>query len=85
MLWGVVSRMLAGGLGGYLLAQVLSVALVAPWGLPRADAVLVAMLLSIGIYAIALMAAFAASNAKRAWMILALALLASAGLAWVAL
>lgn len=81
----MVSRTLAGGIGGYVLAQTLPVALVAPWGLPRADAVLVAMLLSIGVYAIAFMVAFAATTAGRAWMILALHVLGSAAVAWVML
>lgn len=81
----MVSRTLAGGIGGYALAQALPVALVAPWGLPRADAVLVAMLLSIGVYAMAFMAAFAAANPCRAWTTLVLCVLASTGAAWVAM
>ncbi len=81
----VVSRALAGGLGGYALAQVLPVALVAPWGLARADAVLVAMLLGLLVYALAFMAAFAAASAGRAWRNLALWTLASAAAAWALL
>lgn len=79
------ARLLAGVLGGYALAQLLPVALVAPWALARADAVLVAMQLSLLVYATALMAAFAARSARRACAGMALALLASAALAWAAL
>lgn len=82
---GSAARLLAGVLGGYALAQLLPVALVAPWGLARADAVLVAMQLSFMVYAAALMAAFAARSARRACAGMALALLASAALAWAAL
>lgn len=80
--WCVLSRTLAGGIGGYALAQVLPVALVAPWGLPRADAVLAAMLLGILVYAIAFMAAFTAVSAGRAWRNLAWWVLVSGGAAW---
>lgn len=81
------SRLLAGSLGGYALAQLLPVALVASLApaLPRADAVLVAMQLSFVVYACALMAAFAARSAGRAWAGMLLASLGSAVVAWVAL
>lgn len=81
----ISARLLVGVLGGYALAQLLPVALVAPWGLARADAVLVALQMSFAVYAAALMAAFAARSARRAWAGMAAALLASAALAWVAL
>lgn len=83
----VASRLLASSLGGYALAQLLPVALVASLApaLPRADAVLVAMQLSFVVYALALMAAFAARNARRAWAGMLLASLGSAVVAWVAL
>lgn len=83
--WGVASRLLAGGVGGYALAQVLPVALVAPAGLPRTDAVLVAMQLGFVVYALAFMAAFGARSARRAWAGMGLALLGSAAVAWWAL
>lgn len=85
--WAVASRLLAGSLGGYALAQLLPVALVASLdpALPRADAVLVAMQLSFVVYAVALMAAFAARSAGRAWAGMLLASLGSALFAWVAL
>lgn len=85
--WAVASRLLAGGLGGYALAQLLPVALVASLApaLPRADAVLVAMQLSFVVYAAALMAAFAARSPGRAWAGMLLASLASAAIAWMAL
>ena len=85
--WAAASRLLAGGLGGYALAQLLPVALVASLAraLPRADAVLVAMQLSFVVYAAALMAAFAARSPGRAWAGMLLASLGSAVVAWVAL
>ena len=84
--WAVASRLLAGSLGGYALAQLLPVALAASLApaLPRADAVLVAMQLSFAVYAAALMAAFAARSAGRAWAVMLLASLGSAVVAWVA-
>ena len=83
----VASRLLAGSLGGYALAQLLPMALVASLApaLPRADAVLVAMQLSFAVYALALMAAFAARSARRAWAGMLLASLGSTVIAWVAL
>ncbi|WP_423457988.1 hypothetical protein [Ottowia sp. VDI28] len=81
--WSTVSRSLAGALGGYALAQILPVALVAAWNLPRADAVLAAMLLSFPVYVGAFMAAFAARDARRAWGVLGLCVLGSAGVAWI--
>lgn len=85
--WGLASRLLAGGVGGYALAQVLPVALVAVAGaaLPRADAVLVAMQLSFTVYALAFMGAFAARSACRAWVGIGLAMLGSTAVAWMAL
>jgi len=85
--WGVASRLLAGGVGGYALAQVLPVswvAVVAP-ALHRADAVLVAMQLSFVVYALAFMGAFAARSARRAWAGVLMATLCSAAIAWMAL
>lgn len=83
--WGTASRLLAGGLGGYALAQLLPVALVAPWGLARTDAVLVAMQLGLGVHVATFMAAFAARSPARAWAGVALAALAASGVAWAAL
>lgn len=83
--WGTASRLLAGGLGGYALAQLLPVALVAPWGLARSDAVLVAMQLSFAVHAACFMGAFAARSPARAWAAMALAGLAAAAVAGMAL
>ena len=76
---------MAGVVGGYLLAQVLPVALVAPWALPRADAVLVAMQLSFVVYAVAAMGAFAARSALRAWVVVGTATVLGGACAWIAL
>lgn len=83
--WDALSRTLAGGLGGHALAQVLPVALVAPWGLPRAEAVLTAMMLGLAVHAAAFMAAFATRSAWRAWLGLGLCVAGSALAAWLAL
>lgn len=81
-----MSRLLAGGVGGYALAQTLSVAVVAVGApeLHRSDAVLSSMQLSFAIYALVFMGAFAARSARRAWTCIGLALLGSAGVAWIA-
>ena len=81
--WDVVARSLAGGVGGYGLAQVLPVALVAPWGLPRADAALIALQLSFAVYAGAMLWAFAARSTGRAWAGIALLALVAGAAAWL--
>lgn len=80
--WDVVARSLAGGVGGYALAQVLPVALVAPWPLARADAALIALQLSFAVYAGAVLWAFAARSAGQAWAGIALLGLTAAAVAW---
>ncbi len=79
----MLSRALAGVAGGYALAQMAPIALVAPWGLARVDAVLVAMQISFVIYAIAMVWAFAAHSAARAWTGVVLALTASCAVVWL--
>lgn len=81
--WDVLARSLAGGVGGYGLAQVLPVALVAPWPLARADAALIALQLSFAVYAGAVLWAFAARSAGRAWAGIALMALAAGAVAWL--
>ncbi|WP_187322940.1 hypothetical protein [Paracidovorax avenae] len=83
----VASRLLAGCLGGYVLAQTLPVAIVAAAApaLPREEAVLAAMQLGIAVYPVACMGAFAARSARRAWAVIGLGVLGSAALAWAML
>ncbi|MBN9407585.1 MAG: hypothetical protein J0H69_00415 [Burkholderiales bacterium] len=87
--WTVLSRILAAVLGGHVLASALSVAIVAlasaAWPMARADAALAAMQLSFLPWAAAVMWAFAARSAPRAWAGLAAVALPAAVLSWAAL
>ncbi|WP_409171290.1 DUF3649 domain-containing protein [Variovorax sp. H27-G14] len=81
--WGVLSRCVAAAVGGYALATTLSAAIAALvaaglGAMARADAVLVAMQLSFVVYVGAVMWAFAARSAARAWLGLGLPALLSA-------
>lgn len=81
---------MAAVLGGYALANTLPVAIVAigaiGWGaVARSDAVLIAMQLSFVVYTGAVMWAFAARTAQRAWAGLGLLVLLTGLVAWVLL
>lgn len=73
----VASRAIAGALGGYALASlvtaVLSLALPLLTGTSRASALLTATMLSFAVYALAVVWVFSARNALRAWAGLAIA------------
>lgn len=69
---GIASRCVAAVLGGYLLAALVAVACAAWLGPPRAEAVLTGMLLGFLVHAGAVIWVFAARNAARAWVGLAL-------------
>ncbi|MEY8241699.1 MAG: DUF3649 domain-containing protein [Cycloclasticus sp.] len=62
------SRLLAAIFGGYLLANVASIALTHLLPGSRADGVMVAIFVSFFIYAGAVVWVFAASTAWRAWL-----------------
>lgn len=79
-----LSRIAAALFGGYVLANLLSLALAGLLPLSRADTVLTAMLLSFVIYTAAVVWVFAARSAGRAWAGLLLSS-AVAGLAWLLL
>lgn len=70
--WGIASRVLAACCGGYGVAavssSVLALALPHLSALTRADAVLVATLLSFVIYTVAALWVFRARTALRAWI-----------------
>jgi hypothetical protein len=85
--WNVLSRCMAAVLGGYALANALSVAIVAIGfnGMARSDAVLLAMQLSFVVYTGAVMWAFAARSARAAWVGLGLPALLAGLLAWALL
>lgn len=63
----VLSRVVAAILGGYVLANCLSILLAYLLPLPQADGVLVGIQASFAIYAVAVIWVFAAKTAKQAW------------------
>lgn len=85
--WGVASRVLAAGLGGYALAALgssaLALLLVRASLLARADAVLWSSLLSFALYAVAALWVFSARSATRAWAGLGAACAPCAALLWL--
>jgi hypothetical protein len=78
----VASRIAAAVFGGYALAHAFPVALVAAWPLVRADAALIALQASFLVYVAAVLWAFAARSALRAWLGLALATVLTGLTAW---
>ncbi|TBU71723.1 DUF3649 domain-containing protein [Phytopseudomonas daroniae] len=64
---GVVSRVLAAILGGYAVAYAFTAALARLLPLAKVDALIVASLLSFAIYTLAILWAFCAASAWRAW------------------
>jgi len=68
----VLSRVLAASLGGYavtaLISAVLALALPLLSGASRADAVMIATMLSFAVYAIVAIWVFCARTALRAWV-----------------
>lgn len=69
-----LSRITAGLFGGYLFTYAFTAAFARSLPLERADAVVVATLFSFLVYTLAILWAFAARSAWRAWVGLALAL-----------
>lgn len=68
--WSVASRVLAGTLGAYGVASLVTVALslvLARFGMDRVEAVIAATLASYAIFAIIAMAVFHARSAVHAW------------------
>jgi hypothetical protein len=65
---GILVRILAAVIGGYGLAATVTLALPALLPLPRAEGLMVAMMLSFAFCCIAVIWAFAASSAWRAWL-----------------
>lgn len=77
----LLSRTVAALFGGYVLAALGSVAALA-LPMARSDAVIVGMLTSFGIYAVAALGVFAARSATRAWVGLTIAGLALCAVGW---
>jgi len=81
----VASRVLAAVFGGYLLATLASVCMALLLPMPRADAVVSAMMTSFLVYLVAVLWCFACRSAWRAWsglMVPSLILAALCGLAY---
>lgn len=85
--WNVLSRCLAAAFGGYALANTLPVAItmVALPGMARSDAALIALQSSFVVYTGAVMWAFAARHAWRAWLGLGVAAMLAALVAWMSM
>ena len=64
---GVLSRVAAGAFGGYALSTMLSILLSRLMPMPRAPAVMTAVLLSFTVYTCAVLWVFAARTASKAW------------------
>lgn len=81
--WSVASRVVAAAVGGYALTSAATVLMALVWPAPRAQAVLWATMLSFTVYTVAVIWAFTARSATRAWcgMLLGTAVCASA--AWL--
>ena len=79
---GLVSRILAAVLGGYALGALVAIACALLLPLPRAEAVVTGMMLSVLAYAGAVLWAFAARSAWRAWGGLLLPALLLAAASW---
>lgn len=83
----VTSRVLAALLGGYVLAALASICLGLWLPMPRADAVISAMMTSFLVYLVAVLWCFACRSAWQAWFGLAvpgvaLAMFSALGYGW---
>lgn len=68
--WSLLSRIVAGTLGAYGLTSLATVGLsllLARIGVPRAEAVTAATLVSFGVFSVAAMAVFHSRSAGKAW------------------
>lgn len=79
---GIAARTLAAIAGGYALAAFTTTALALSLRLPRSEAVMIATLPSFLLFAAAVVWAFAARTAWRAWAGILAPTLAAAGVTW---
>jgi len=79
---GVLARATAAVLGGYALAALTSVALALAYRAPREEAVLAASMPAFLVFAGAVLWAFAARTAWRAWLGIAVPALALGAVVW---
>lgn len=80
----LVFRIAATVLGGYALAAAASIWLSYVVPMARAEATLTGLLISFALFAAAVVWAFAARTARRAWIGLLAPTVLFAGLAWIA-
>lgn len=80
---GVLARVLAAAVGGYACTVALAVFVSRVLPGSRADAVVSAMLGSFAVFVVAVLWAFAARSAGRAWLGLALPAAVLGALAWL--
>lgn len=80
---GLISRIAAALFGGYALAYCASAALAVLLPVPRSEAVVIAVLTGLLIYASAIMWVFSARTAARAWLVLLLLILPCAVVIWL--
>ncbi len=83
--WSVASRALAATVGGYGLASLLAAALALILPMPRLEAVMTSVMVSLLAYAAIIMAVFHARSSMRAWMWLAGASVLLGPLVWLLL
>lgn len=65
--FAVLSRLLAAGLGGYLLAYTVTVLCARTLPMPRGEVVMAATMVGFLAYAAAVIVVFASASATRAW------------------
>jgi len=78
----IASRVVAAILGGYIFASIVALLLARILPVPAADALMVALLMSFLLYALAVLWVFAARTASLAWLGLALPALLFGVTAW---
>ncbi len=66
--WSLISRLIAAIFGGYALASLLATVLALALPMPRVEASIVAMMVSLVAYAAMIMAVIHTRNASRAWI-----------------
>ncbi|AHJ66076.1 DUF3649 domain-containing protein [Granulibacter bethesdensis] len=80
--WGVFSRIMAAIIGGYCATLAINAALAVLLPLPRAEAVIIAAMLSFPVFAGVIIWVFATRSPGRAWAGLALVTLPCAALGY---
>lgn len=82
--WAVLSRVLAAVLGGYALTSAGTVLLALTWpGVPKAQGVLWASMLSFTVYTVAVIWVFTTRSATRAWIGMLGSTAVCAAVAWM--